>query len=59
MSNRRVLNLYKRLHRVCKEVFNQDMRALSEANRRIQLEFKKNKTLEKPEEIEEKIKVTK
>lgn len=57
MSNRRVLELFKRLHKISKEVFDKDKRALSEAQKRIQLEFKKNKELAKSEEIEEKIKV--
>lgn len=55
--SKRVIELYKRLHKISREVFDQDARALSEAKRRIELEFKKNKHLEKSEEIEEKIKV--
>lgn len=58
MSNRKVLELYKTLHKISKEVFDQDTRALNEAKRRIQLEFKKNKILEKPKEIDDKIKVS-
>lgn len=59
MSNKKVLELYKRLFRICKEVFDQDNRALGEAKQRIRVEFKKNKILEKPAEIEEKIQVRK
>lgn len=52
-----ILKLYKNLHKVSKEVFDQDVRALKEAQTRIRLEFRKNKDLEKQEEISEKIKV--
>lgn len=58
MSHKKVLDLYKRLFRICKEVFDQDNRAMSEARQRIRIEFRKNKILEKSAEIEEKIKVS-
>jgi hypothetical protein len=56
-SRAAVLDLYKRLFRVCRHVFDEDVKALSEAQKRIRAEFRKNKNLEKEEEIQEKIKV--
>lgn len=59
MSNRRVvLELYKKLLKVSKDVFTEDARALTEANLRIQLEFKKNKKILDEKEIQEKLKVS-
>lgn len=55
-QSKRVLDLYKKLFRVCKEVFEEDKRALNEAKQRIRVEFRKNKNIE-AKEIEEKIKV--
>lgn len=57
MSRKRVLELFKNLHKVSNEIFNEDTRALTEAKQRIRIEFKKNKSLANQEEINEKIKV--
>lgn len=60
MSSRKtVLELYKRLNKIAKEVFDQDVRALKQAQEKIRIEFRKNKDLEKQDEIDQKIKVGK
>jgi hypothetical protein len=59
MSRRKVvLALYKNIHKIVKDVFDQDLKALNQAKLKIQLEFKKNKELTAENEIDEKIKVT-
>lgn len=58
MSRRTVLELYKKLNKIAKEVFDQDVRALNEAKNKIRLEFRKNKDLQ-GDAINEKIKVNK
>lgn len=59
MSNSKiiVLNLYKKLFAACKQVFDQDRKALNAAHQRIRSEFRKNKDLTAEKLIEEKIKV--
>jgi hypothetical protein len=60
MSQRKaVLDLYRRLNRIAKEVFDQDARALKEAQGKIRTEFKKNAAVDGEKEIAEKIKVKK
>ena len=60
MSSRKtVLELYKSLNKIAKEVFDQDVRALKQAKEKIRIEFRKNKDLESQDEIAQKIKVNK
>jgi len=60
MSSRKtVLELYKRLNKIAKEVFDKDVRALNQAKEKIRIEFRKNKDLENQDEIDQKIKVNK
>jgi hypothetical protein len=45
------------LHRIVRDAFDQDARALMEAKIKLRTEFQKNKHLENNEEVLEKIKV--
>ncbi|KAG5681756.1 hypothetical protein PVAND_011165 [Polypedilum vanderplanki] len=58
MSQRKVvLDLYKKLNKIAKEVFGDDVKALKEAQVKIRTEFRKNINLESEQEISEKIKI--
>ncbi|KAF6082023.1 LYR motif containing 7 [Phyllostomus discolor] len=54
---RQVLQLFKTLHRTRQQVFKNDTRALKAARRKINEEFKNNKSETSPKKIEELIKI--
>ncbi|XP_045685483.1 complex III assembly factor LYRM7 isoform X2 [Phyllostomus hastatus] len=53
----KVLQLFKTLHRTRQQVFKNDTRALKAARRKINEEFKNNKSETSPKKIEELIKI--
>ncbi|XP_043835174.1 complex III assembly factor LYRM7 [Dromiciops gliroides] len=53
----KVLRLFKTLHRTRQQVFKNDIKALEAARKKINEEFKKNKSETSPEEIEKLIKI--